>query len=60
MKKLVILILLALFPITNMLKAQDVESPEFENNKGEFYNPLGVSNGTIYYYNVKRVKDDIK
>ncbi|MES2761669.1 MAG: hypothetical protein V4677_05660 [Bacteroidota bacterium] len=60
MKKQIILLLLALFVNTIMLNAQDMESPEFEKNKGEFYKPLGVSNGNVYYYNVKRVKDDIK
>lgn len=60
MKKLIPFLFLALITSRLSIKAQDVDSPEFENKKGPYYQALGASNGAVYYYNIKRVKDDIK
>ncbi len=60
MKKTLILFVFALIINILTLNAQDIESPEFKNDKGPFYQTLGASNGFVYYYNVKRVKDEIK
>ena len=60
MKKNITLLFLCLFANILLLNAQDVESPEFKNKIEYYYQPLGASNGNIYYYDIIRIKDGIK
>ena len=60
MKKYSALLFLLFLVNTILLNAQDVESPEFKNDKSTFYRTLGAFNGNVYYYDVKRMKGGVK